>query len=113
MFRLNWKSLDGKIIAAGDNEPERLSRLRWLNSTIAEDDEIVDPYVALSVKGNTVECLGRDVTFGEDGFPVSIKSYFSESVTRIQDKSREILAAPVRFIVETGEKTGSMEQSLF
>lgn len=89
---------------SGDNEPERLSRLRWLNSTIAEDDGIVAPYTALEVDGNMVKCLGRDVIFGKNGFPTSIKSYFSESVTKIQAEGKEILSAPVNLLVETDDK---------
>ncbi|MCY1721805.1 DUF6067 family protein [Prolixibacteraceae bacterium Z1-6] len=92
------------VRASGDDNPERLSRLRWLNSTIAEDDGIVAPYSALEINDNTVKCLGRDVTFGGNGFPVSIKSYFSESVTKIQENGKEILAAPINLVVETDEK---------
>ncbi len=93
------------VLASGDNEPERLSRLRWLNSTIAEDDGIVAPYTALEIKGNTIKCLGREVTFGKNGFPISIQSYFTESVTKIQDIGREILSSPVKLVVETTQKT--------
>ena len=31
----------------GDNEPWRHSRLRWLNSQIGFDDEVIAPYTAL------------------------------------------------------------------
>jgi len=92
------------ILAHGDNDPGRLSRLRWLNSTIAEDDGIVAPYSALELNGNTVKFLGREVTFANNGFPESIKSYYNESVTRIQESGKEILAAPVNLVVETNNK---------
>jgi hypothetical protein len=101
------------ILAHGDNEPGRLSRLRWLNSTIAADDEIVAPYSALQLNGNTVKCLGREVTFGKNGFPESIKSYYSESVTRILEQSKEILAAPVSLIVETSNKNANWQNPSF
>ncbi|MHA7109120.1 glycoside hydrolase domain-containing protein [Sunxiuqinia elliptica] len=101
------------VLAAGDNEPERLSRLRWLNSRIAEDDGIVAPYSALELDGNTVKCLGRQVAFGEDGFPESIQSYFSESVTKIQGSGRELLAAPVKLVVETAEGTSKWTKPSF
>ena len=102
--RVKLEVLNEKIVNSGDNEPARLSRLRWLNSTIASDDDVVAPYSPLTVTGNKVKCLGREVSFGQTGFPESIKSYFSESVTKIQDKGQEILAGPVRLIVETSEK---------
>ncbi len=96
-----------KIVAGGDNEPGRLSRLRWLNSTIAADDGLVAPYTPLEVEGNSVKCLGREVVFGKNGFPEKIKSYFSPGVTSIRDESREILAAPMKFVVETNSGTSN------
>ena len=73
----------------GDSEPWRHSRLRWLDSTLAIDDEVVAPYTPVSVDGRTVRCLGREVRLGDDGLPASIKS-----------GGVEILAAPVTFTVE-------------
>ena len=35
----------------GDNEPWRHSRLRWLNSQIGFDDEVIAPYTPLVMKG--------------------------------------------------------------
>lgn len=93
-----------KIIDSGDNEPEKMTRLRWLNSTLANDDEIVAPYTPLVVSKNSIECLGRKVTLNNLGLPESIKSYFSESVTKILPEGKEILAAPVDFIVEKDKK---------
>lgn len=111
--QVNFEIPEETILAHGDNEPGRLSRLRWLNSTIAEDDGIVAPYTALQRNGNTVDCLGRQVTFGDNGFPESIKSYFSESVTEIQESGREILASPVRFVIETEDNTNGWENPSF
>jgi hypothetical protein len=73
------------ILAHGDDEPGRLSRLRWLNSTLAEDDEIVAPYSALQLNGNTVSCLGREVTFGKNGFPKASKVF----ILKVLQKSRK------------------------
>ena len=47
--RVKLEVLNEKIVNSGDNEPAGLSRLRWLNSTIAADDEIVAPYSPLTV----------------------------------------------------------------
>ena len=92
--------LDKEIIASGDNEPARLSRLHWLNSTIAQDDGIVAPYTPLEYSDNTIHCLGRSIYLSQDGFPESIQSYFSESVTGIQVQGKEILSGPIRFVIE-------------
>jgi hypothetical protein len=42
----------------GDSEPARLSKLRWLDSTIAQDDEPVAPYTGVAVDGRTITLLG-------------------------------------------------------
>jgi hypothetical protein len=76
---------------AGDDDPWNMSRLRWLDSTIGLDDEVVKPYTALKLRGSTIECLGRQVRFGPDGLPTSIKS-----------GGNEILARPIALVVETG-----------
>lgn len=110
MVELKIEILDKLIIASGDNEPVRLSRLHWLNSTIAQDDGIVPPYTPLKLKDNTIHCLGRSVNLGEDGFPESIQSYFSESVTRIQDQGKEILSGPIRFVIEKDQMIESWDK---
>jgi len=76
---------------AGDANPSNMTRLRWLDSTIGLDDEVVAPYTPLKVNGPSVECLGRKVLFGADGFPSSIVS-----------NGHEILTKPISIIAETG-----------
>jgi len=75
----------------GDNDLWRFSRLRWLDSTIALDDDVVRPYTPVAVQDRTVTCLGRAVTFGPGALPASIRC-----------GDTELLAAPVRLTVETG-----------
>lgn len=87
------------IVNHGDDAPENLTRLRWLNSQLAADDGIVPPYTAMRLVGNTVSLLGRSLTFGADGFPSRIRSYFSSNNTSIGATARDVLAAPVRFVV--------------
>ena len=42
------------IDSYGDNNPENMSRLRWLNSTIgSEKDFIIKPYTPVSISENT------------------------------------------------------------
>ena len=79
----------GEVLAdRGDSEPWRHSRLRWLNSTLGDDDEVVEPFTPLEVAGRTVRCLNRAVTFGENALPESITS-----------NGTELLAAPMCFTV--------------
>jgi len=85
---------------AGDSEIWRHSRLRWLDSRIGFDDDIVPPFTRMSLKDRMVSCLGRRVTIGETGFPERIQSLFSPEVTHILKEGRDILSAPIRLIVE-------------
>jgi len=74
----------------GDSELWRYSRLRWLDSTLGSDDDVVAPYTPLQVKGQTVICLGRTVGFARSGLPESLCA-----------GDTEILAGPMQFVVET------------
>jgi hypothetical protein len=74
----------------GVSELWRYARLKWLDSTRGLDDEVVAPYTPLEVRGETVACLGRQVTFGATGLPESIRS-----------GQREVLAGPMALVVET------------
>lgn len=84
------------IVARGDDEPGRLTRLRWLNSQLAANDDLVAPFTPMRVDGNAVSVLGRTLTFGNDGLPVRVQSYFGPGVTTIGGSGRDVLAGPVR-----------------
>lgn len=87
------------VVNHGDDDASALTRLRWLDSRLAADDGIVPPYMPMTVVGTTIGVLGRTLTFGDDGFPVSIRSYFTAGNTAIGTTPREILAAPLRLQV--------------
>jgi hypothetical protein len=91
---------DRLLADAGDSDPYRLSRLRWLNSQIAADDSIVKPFVPMTVQDNVVSCLGRSVALSPSGFPQRIISYFSPENTSFVKTGRELLAAPIQMVIE-------------
>ncbi len=70
--------------AGGDDQPWRLSRLKWLDSTIGTEDTVTPPYTPVQVQGHNVTVLGRALEIGQTGLPVSVKS-----------NGQEILDAPV------------------
>jgi len=84
----------------GDADPARMSRLRWLDSTSAVDDEIVAPFSLLAVDRRRVSCLGRTVTLGETGFPARIQSFFGPENTGLVSQGRDLLAGPMALVVE-------------
>ncbi|MGB2906842.1 MAG: glycoside hydrolase domain-containing protein [Candidatus Aminicenantaceae bacterium] len=91
---------------AGDGEPWRHSRLRWLNSRLALDDDPVAPYTPVEMRGRVLNCLGRSVSLNETGLPSRIRSYFTAEVTSIGADGRDILSGPIRLLVadERGEE---------
>lgn len=81
----------GEVLEDGGvGELWRLARLKWLNSTLGLDDEVLPPFTPLQVAGNTIKCLLRQVRFGPLGLPASILS-----------NDREILAEPMKLVLQT------------
>ena len=93
---------DNVIANHGDNEPWRHSRLRWLNSQIGFDDEVIAPYTPVVLKDKQLSILGRDIQLSETGFPASITSYFKETLTKIGTEGRALLASPMTLAADGG-----------
>ena len=85
---------------AGDANPNRMTRLRWLDSRIAFDDGIVPPYTPLKLEGRTVSCLGRSLVVGPDGLPARVLSYFTSEMTRFAAVPVELVASPFKVRVD-------------
>ncbi|MGA2618043.1 MAG: glycoside hydrolase domain-containing protein [Thermoguttaceae bacterium] len=96
--------IDPEVLSdAGDSQPWRLSRLRWLDSTIASDDQPVAPFTPLVIQRKKVAVLGRDVALEMTGLPGSIRSYFAPEVTHLTNEGRPLLAGPIRFVAELAD----------
>lgn len=84
----------------GDDTPQLMSRLRWLNSTLGSDpDYIMPPYTPVTVDGRTLHILGRDIILGPEGLPAHIRSWFDEEMTGPADNPADVLARPIQFDV--------------
>ncbi|MDH4238826.1 MAG: DUF6067 family protein, partial [Phycisphaerae bacterium] len=94
---------------AGDSDLWRHARLRWLDSTIAVDDEVFAPYTPVEVNEDAVSILGRRIRFNKSGLLENIESTFSPAVDSVGNPPLQILAQPMRFIVET--ETGTVAWS--
>lgn len=90
------------LVNHGDNDPKRLTRLRWLNSTIGFDDEVIAPYIPVTFKDKKFSILGRDIQLSDNGLPASIISYFKETMTEIGTDGKAILASPMTFQADGG-----------
>ena len=94
---------DEVLADRGDADPFRLTRLRWLDSTLAQDDGVVPPYTPVEVDKFTVKCLGRTLAIGRDGFPARVRSFFAPEMTRLRKEPVDVLAAPMALrVVDAG-----------
>lgn len=89
-----------EAVAHGDDDPSKLTRLRWLNSTLAQDDNLVKPFTAVTVRGGRLGILGRELRLASSGLPARIDSFFDERMTGFAKTPRALLAAPMRLLVQ-------------
>lgn len=90
----------------GDDEPWRLSRLRWLNSQLAADGPPTPPYTPVRAVPGGFAMLGRGVQLDPLGFPKQISASFSPEMTARTPTARPMLASPFAFEVE--DATGAV-----
>lgn len=84
----------------GVSEPWKQTRLTWLNSTLAQKNDVIKPYTPLKISGNSISLLGRKLTVANNGFPLQISTYFTEEMTSIGTNANQVLAQPFQFNVK-------------
>ncbi|MGC1549501.1 MAG: glycoside hydrolase domain-containing protein [Rhodanobacter sp.] len=89
-----------EAVAHGDNDPFKLTRLRWLNSTLAQDNTLVKPFTAVTVHGATLGILGREIQLAPSGLPAQIDSRFDERMTGFAKTPKALLTAPMQLVVQ-------------
>ncbi|WP_259066876.1 glycoside hydrolase domain-containing protein [Mucilaginibacter sp. X4EP1] len=99
----------GKAIAVkgGVNEPWKQTRLTWLNSAIAQKNEIIKPYIPLVVKDNSIALLGRKVILDKTGFPKNIETYFTPEMTSFSTTAKQVISNPIEL---KAENSNGLEQ---
>jgi hypothetical protein len=84
----------------GENEPDLLTRLAWLDGTAGADPgRIVPPFTPVSLRETTLSILGRTVVLGSNGLPRTIGSTFRPELTGFQADPAPILARPLELEV--------------
>ena len=81
----------------GINEPWKMTRLKWLNSTLAQDNTVIAPYTPLKVYRNTISLLGRKVELNKDGFPKQIQTFFTKEMTGFASQPNNLLKEGIHF----------------
>ncbi len=84
-------------INSGANEPWKQTRLKWLNSTLAQQNEVIAPYTPLVVKNTEISLLGRKIVLGEDGLPKQIQTFFTPEMTEYTTAPKNILKQGMQF----------------
>jgi hypothetical protein len=89
----------GKTLAknGGVDEPWKMTRLGWLNSTMAQNNTVIAPYTPLAVKNSTVDLLGRKVEVNSDGFPKQIQTFFTPEMTEYATTPNNLLTEAIHF----------------
>ena len=95
------------VVAGGANEPEKLTRLQWLNSTIGQRNDVIAPYTPIVVTGRTLSFLGRSLTLDASGLPARIETYFTPEMTGFSKTAQAVLSAPVRLDVTAAPGGGA------
>lgn len=89
----------------GVDEPWKQTRLAWLNSKLAANDDVIAPYTPIEVKANTLSILGRKLEVGENGLPKQIITYFSPYMTKLDHVGKPVLFSPFDFEFLRSNKT--------
>lgn len=92
-LRISGPALADKGISA----PWKQTRLAWLNSTMAQQNDVISPYIPLQRQGNAISLLGRKFTIGTNGLPEQIETYFTPEMTGLSATPKDVLQAPVQF----------------
>ncbi|MBN2376660.1 MAG: hypothetical protein JXD22_09670 [Sedimentisphaerales bacterium] len=100
-IRVSLNSSGAVLEDHGDSELWRLSRLGWLNSKVGTDNYPSKPYHKILVRRKLMRVLGRQMVISDSGLPESIVSAFTETLDHIKGPGREILAGPVKFVIES------------
>jgi hypothetical protein len=81
----------------GVDKPWEMTRLKWLNSTMAQENTLIAPYTALKISGNTISLLGRKVILDDNGLPDQIQTFFTPEMTGYQSQPNNLLAEGIHF----------------
>ncbi len=97
-IRLHFTVSSVLATGGGADEPEKMTRLKWLNSTLDQDNTVIAPYTALTVQGDTViNLLGRSVQLNQQGFPQQISTFFTPEMTGMSDSPNNLLTERIHF----------------
>jgi hypothetical protein len=91
-------TVSDKILADGGiSDPQKQTRLHWINSTLAQENTVIAPYTPLALQQKTISLLGRKVELNDEGFPKQIQTFFTQEMTGYSDQPNTLLYEPIHF----------------
>lgn len=97
-IRLRITVSDQLATGGGSGAPQKMTRLKWLNSTLAQDNTVIAPYTPLDIRGDTlIRLLGRSIRLSRQGFPEQIQTWFTPEMTDTTDHPNSLLAENIHF----------------
>ena len=98
--------IDNKISKKGGiDEPQKQTRLTWLNSTMAQHNDVIKPYTPLKVEQQTISLLGRKVILDNTGFPKNIETFFTPEMTEMTTQPKQVINQAISFMLEKSDGT--------
>jgi hypothetical protein len=85
------------VVKGGINDPQKQTRLTWLNSTLAQNNTVIKPYTPLLVADKTISLLGRKVILNNSGFPDKIQTFFTPEMTEMTTAPKNIINENIHF----------------
>lgn len=109
-IRIQLQVSNNTATEGGIGQPEKQTRLHWLNSTLAQDNTVIAPYTPLQVTDTTISLLGRKLLIAKDGFPAQVQSFFTPEMTSIGKEAYNLLAEPMHFHFTAGKQKINWQQ---
>lgn len=96
-IQLNLNITNRVLKDGGISEPWKQTRLQWLNSVLAQENDVIAPYIPIKRVGHRLDFLERSLEINDDGLPKAIQTYFTEEMTGLQIIPNDITTEPIHF----------------
>jgi len=98
--------VNNKILTDGGiSEPWKQTRLKWLNSALAQDNTVIAPYTPLLVNDKIISLLGRKIELNNDGLPKQIQTFFSPEMTSMTTVPKNLFTEAIHFHFDLSDTT--------
>ena len=97
VINMRLRVSDTLLQDGGAGEPWKMTRLKWLNSTLAQENTVIAPYTPLIVQGDTISLLGRKIQLNQQGFPEQIQTFFTPEMTGYSPTPNNLLGENIHF----------------